>query len=66
MCCQSSDQFAPVDIQSIRQHKDMNEPCLVEFLCQALARLKAPDTIAELDSHTLNLGVSKLDCCGNQ
>ena len=66
MCCQSSDQFTSVDMQPVRQHKDMNEPCVIEFLCQALARFKTTDPIAKLDSHSLNLGVFKLDRCNNQ
>src|SRR5215472_6846472 len=66
ICCQSSDQFASVDMQPVRQHKDVNKPCFVKLLCQALARFKTTDTIAKLDSRTLNLCVFKLDCCDNQ
>src|SRR6266700_4289449 len=66
MCCQSGDQFAPVDLQAIRQHKDVNQPCLVELLCQLLASFKATDSAAELDACAPDLGAFELDRRGDQ
>src|SRR6266516_2391868 len=66
MCCQSSDQFASVDMQSVRQHKDVNQPCLVKLLCQLLPGFKATDSIAELDARAPDLGAFELDRRGDQ
>src|SRR2546427_12946669 len=66
LCCQSSDQLASVDMQPIRQHKDVNQPCIVELLCQLLASFKATDSAAELDARAPHLGAFELNRRGDQ